>query len=786
MSSLSRSRSRSESREGRSSEESTRGRGASSAGSSIFGRKKKRENVVNASDDFYGFEKVIVSKTKGEQKAILQVLQQCYVFETLDVSIMQDIVDVMKKAQCRADQSIITQHEKGDLFYVILEGQAQVIVDGNTVFNYDKPSFFGELALMYNAPRAATVQSITPCSLFTLDLRSFRFLLSKTAEDGLLAKCSFLKKIPMFKDFPDMMVSQIATAMIQQSYPQGSFIITEGEAGEDLFILKDGTVKCTSSSAGDLVTLSTGEYFGEMAIMLDEPRQANCIAESEVVCYVISRETFDQTIGQLSDVQDRITRKMRTRILGSVPVLHELTEEELSQVSHAMKVLHVPNGKSVYKEGEPGNRFYIINSGSVLVTKSGQQEPVSTLGTNDFFGETSLLTDRPREYTVTASDDVELLVLSQKIFLKLVAPAAGESFPDLMAKRKSARTEDLEVKAVKPQYGMNDLQVGKTIGTGTFGRVKVVTITDTGEVVAMKCMNKSQIITSRQEKNVIHETSILGECSSPFIINQLCTFQSKYELYIILEIVQGGELWTYIYEKKSLLPRTRCGGFTNETSQFYAACVTSGLSHLSDMGVAYRDLKPENLLMDRMGYIKIIDFGFAKHIPYQKRGKEYSKTFTLCGTPEYLAPELVLSRGHDKCADYWALGCLIYELIRGTTPFQHESQQEIFRRIIHSQRYLSFSSSFDKKARAIVGTLLVENQAHRLGNLSDKCGGIMNHAWFNGFDWDALHQKTLAAPYVPTIASAHDTSCFDEYAEETRIQPYNGDQKLFKDFGPFD
>ena len=106
--------------------------------------------------------------------------------------------------------------------------------------------------------------------------------------------------------------------------------------------------------------------------------------------------------------------------------------------------------------------------------------------------------------------------------------------------------------------------------------------------------------------------------------------------------------------------------------------------------MAYRDLKPENLLMDNKGYLKVIDFGFAKHIPFNKNGRAQAKSFTLCGTPEYLSPELVLSKGHDKSADYWALGCLIYELLVGHTPFQHDNQQEIFKRIIQSTRYLHF------------------------------------------------------------------------------------------------
>ena len=121
--------------------------------------------------------------------------------------------------------------------------------------------------------------------------------------------------------------------------------------------------------------------------------------------------------------------------------------------------------------------------------------------------------------------------------------------------------------------------------------------------------------------------------------------------------------------------------------------------YIHSLGCAYRDLKPENLLMDATGYLKVIDFGFAKHIPFEKKGKIHQKSFTLCGTPEYLSPELVLSKGHDKSADYWALGCLIYELLVGRTPFAHDNHQEVFKRILQSAKSLRCPSKMNPTVR---------------------------------------------------------------------------------------
>mmetsp|Transcript_34548 Transcript_34548/g.91717 ORF Transcript_34548/g.91717 Transcript_34548/m.91717 type:complete len:236 (+) Transcript_34548:189-896(+) len=183
-------------------------------------------------------------------------------------------------------------------------------------------------------------------------------------------------------------------------------------------------------------------------------------------------------------------------------------------------------------------------------------------------------------------------------------------------------------------------------------------------------MQKAQIVQAHQERNIMNEKNILLECKHPFILELYQTFMNQNQLFMLMEIVQGGELWTYIYEKVNLIRRTALGGFVESAAMFYAGCVISAFQYVHDKGVAYRDLKPENLLIDSAGFCKIIDFGFAKRIPFMKDGKVCAKSFTICGTPEYLSPELIQSSGHDKSVDYWALGCLVYELLVGQTPFQ--------------------------------------------------------------------------------------------------------------------
>ena len=187
-------------------------------------------------------------------------------------------------------------------------------------------------------------------------------------------------------------------------------------------------------------------------------------------------------------------------------------------------------------------------------------------------------------------------------------------------------------------------------------------------------------------------------------------------------------------------------------------------------------------MLDSSGYLKIIDFGFAKKFPYVKNGQKYDKTYTLCGTPEYLAPEIVTSKGYDKSVDCWALGCLIYELFLARTPFQADYTTKIFQNICSSDRSLVFSSRMEPSHIALIKKLLVVNPVLRLGNMSGGMDDVMKDPFFQTIDWKALASKTAPAPYVPPIDGDLDTSNFDEYDEDDNIPSYSGSQQYFAGF----
>ncbi|KAG0293540.1 hypothetical protein BGZ96_002709 [Linnemannia gamsii] len=286
----------------------------------------------------------------------------------------------------------------------------------------------------------------------------------------------------------------------------------------------------------------------------------------------------------------------------------------------------------------------------------------------------------------------------------------------------------------------------RAIGTGTFGRVYLTKFRQNQTYYAMKVLKKSEVVRLKQVEHINSEKQILAQVHYPFIVNLFTTFQDDRHLYMLLEYVIGGELFSHL---------RKAGQFTNDMTRFYAAEIVLAIEYLHSKDIIYRDLKPENLLLDSAGHVKITDFGFAKHVQ--------DRTWTLCGTPEYLAPEIIQSKGHGKAVDWWALGILIFEMLAGYPPFFDDNPFGIYEKILAGRIY--FPPHIDPTAKDLIKKLLTADRTKRLGNLKGGSDDIKNHKWFRGVDWQGLLDKTVGAPIVPPSMHAGDTSNFEKYPE---------------------
>ncbi|KAL1971025.1 hypothetical protein VTN77DRAFT_2859 [Rasamsonia byssochlamydoides] len=325
---------------------------------------------------------------------------------------------------------------------------------------------------------------------------------------------------------------------------------------------------------------------------------------------------------------------------------------------------------------------------------------------------------------------------------------------------------------------VEDFELIKTLGTGTFARVWLACLKDGSKdgnrVYALKVLRKADIIKLKQVEHVRSERRTLRAVAGhPFITTLVTTFSDDQCLYMLLEYCPGGEIFSFL---------RRARRFNESTSRFYAAEITLTLEYLHDVqGVAYRDLKPENILLDAEGHIKLVDFGFAKQVGNRE-------TYTLCGTPEYLAPEVIHNSGHGLAVDWWALGILIYEFLVGQPPFWDQNPMRIYEQIVEG--HLRFPANMSLAAKDIVSQLCRTNQTQRLGYISGGAARVKAHPFFDGVNWDDLYHRRVKGPIIPRVDHPADAGNFEEYPpppDPRKLSAYTDEMKekyepFFSDF----
>lgn len=268
-------------------------------------------------------------------------------------------------------------------------------------------------------------------------------------------------------------------------------------------------------------------------------------------------------------------------------------------------------------------------------------------------------------------------------------------------------------------------------------------------------MKKDKIIKQKQVRHIMDEKNILIQIYHPFIVQTKAAFQDAKSLYLLMEYVPGGEFFSYL-NLKGLLDADETAFFTSQ--------LVLAFDYLHQQNIVYRDLKPENLLIDRHGFIKITDFGFAKKVDF--------KTYTLCGTPEYLAPEIILNKGHGTGVDWWTLGVLIYETMVGEAPFYADDPMQTYQLIVKNK--IIVPKFIGETTRDLIKKLLSTDLTERLGCLKNGVDDIKTHSFYSKIDWENMYNKHVKPIYVPKLTGAADTSNFDPYDEEPVDQDNSG------------
>ncbi|XP_064595651.1 LOW QUALITY PROTEIN: cGMP-dependent protein kinase 1-like [Liolophura sinensis] len=574
------------------------------------------------------------SKSPSSRELIKTAILDNDFMKNLEPSQIREIVDCMYPVEYCKDAVIIKEGDVGSLVYVMEEGKVEVTKERQKLCTMAPAKVFGELAILYNCTRTATVRALTNCKLWAIDRPCFQSIMMRTCLMRQTEHMDFLRSVPTFKGLPEENSEQTGDVLEEAHYADKEYIVRQRAVGDTFFIIASGKVNVTKRSSGDsceivLHSLHRGDFFGEKALQGEDVRNANIVVDDPdgVDCLIIDRESYSTLISNIDQLQ------------------------------------------RVYQE---------------------------------------------EEY------------------------------------RENVDAEFAKLK-------LTDISIIATLGIGGFGRVELVQICDDeSRTFALKQLKKHHIVETRQQEHIMNEKFIMEEARCDFIVRLYRTFKDRKYLYMLLEVCLGGELWTLLRDK---------GSFDDSTTRFYTSCVVEAFSYLHNKGIVYRDLKPENLLLDNRGYVKLVDFGFAKKIGHGK------KTWTFCGTPEYVAPEIILNKGHDISADYWSLGILMFELLTGSPPFTGPDPMKTYNVILKGIDAIDFPRKVSKNAQNLIKKLCRDNPTERLGYGRGGIKDITKHKWFEGFNWDGLRKRNLTPPVVPNVRGPDDTSNFDDYPEEDEALP---------------
>ena len=297
-------------------------------------------------------------------------------------------------------------------------------------------------------------------------------------------------------------------------------------------------------------------------------------------------------------------------------------------------------------------------------------------------------------------------------------------------------------KEFKNKVTLNDFQIIKLLGKGAFGKVLLVYNEELKKYFAMKTLRKDYIKKNQQTKHTKEERKILEKIDYPFISKLYYAFQNEKKLFMITEYMPGGEMFYHLHMNDH---------FNENKARFYIAEIVLAIDHLHKNNILYRDLKPENILLDELGHIKLTDFGLSKIM----NNIEKDKTYTVCGTPIYVAPEVLTGQGYNKLVDWWSVGVLLYEFLAGYSPYREARTKidiKIYKKNLEQDPLIS-DTAFD-----LIKKLCTFDVSKRIGkNFED----IKNHEFFKDIDWIKLEKKEITPPYKPKIRFAGDVGNFD-------------------------
>lgn len=700
---------------------------------------------------------------------LFEILRHHFLFSTLETDLLQALIFKMECFKAKPDQIIFEKGDSAEYFFIIEKGKLQrtYTLSGDTPTSVilKKGDFFGDYTLLYNMSKNDEMKSLENSILWGLSRPVFHEVLKKITESQFHENFEFIKNLSYFKDMTLEQKEALAYRVVVKKFMKQSEILLNYLKFNSLYVIKEGEIQVSLNNQVVRVR-KKGEYFGNF-LPFRENYQIKVLS-NYLECLEITNENFMEIFG--TNFQSIIHTNIKREAFQNSKILSNLKNIQIQKIISNMSEITYKENDFISIVPDLKDKIFVILEGELT-----SDDSKVILRRGQIFGE-QLLVDESYQPSFSGFKVSKLTITSYlnkgdiKKYLKMEYVTIIKE-NQLFSHEDMFSPDKLNCSIKKKTLNLAKLLIIKKLGDGHSGIVLLVK--DSEKLYALKIISKGYVITEKLEHFIRNEKKILWNLDFPFIIELHQTFHDQSNIFFLFEFIIGKSLYKVWIEHQRQ--------FSVEQARFYISTLILCLQYLHMNGIIHRDIKPENIMIDSEGYIKLIDFGMSKSfetiatalLRLKKRKSQTitmeeetkskdpqiyhsylnQRTFTLCGTPHYTAPEIIKSKGYTFLVDYWSLGVCLYQFLTGNLPFGEKEQNplDIFKAILTQE--FTFPVNFqNENAIALTKQLLDKRPNRRLGSFQS-FETLKNHKFFEDLNWDDLMMRKIRPEYLPEIKS---------------------------------